>query len=214
MTKFTLAGLLVIVLLASSCDHASPPTSVETLQPAVVVMPTVPPVPGKSADCALPAYDLKSLAEKVTASARLPLSVVRKLVQGNPQLPRYFQESPDLTPLDTVRCAGYTLVSLLWEHDTCCEDVYYLTFAPNSQRLLDWKQVASQGADGFWQAKSTMRVGTEGRLTVTTLAENQEDEGAAYYRDSLTRRYSVTPEGHFVTLLKDSVRTHHLRSDR
>ncbi|MBF9142689.1 hypothetical protein [Hymenobacter properus] len=121
----------------------------------------------------------------------------------------------DIFALDTVACQGFFLVSWLHRHEDCCEELYYLTFDNGERRLLDIKQVASGGADGDWQARSTMRLGKDGRLRTTTTAHNAisprdvRPDGSilAYeHTDVVVKEFALNPNGQISCVLKDSTR--------
>lgn len=110
----------------------------------------------------------------------------------------YSSEYEDLFVLDTLRCQGYTLVPVLWRHEDCCEDVYYLTTSPNGSAVLDSVRIAGRGMDGQWHAEASMRLAANRELHVTTLEENGSDsEGEPNLLDSVITAYTVTPQGRF-----------------
>ncbi|WP_084443101.1 hypothetical protein [Hymenobacter roseosalivarius] len=148
-------------------------------------------------------------------ASRLTSTAVAQLVRSNPQLPAPFRDYHPyvaLSALDTVHCAAFTLVTVLYQSEDCCEDLYYLTFAAGTQQLLDWRQVASRGMDGQWQAEATLHRDVIGRLVVTELVDESEDEGPTYYRDSVVIAYTISPQGHFRSTRLDSIRTNRTRT--
>jgi hypothetical protein len=210
---YTVGALLVgLGALASSCnrpaeEQAAAPAPPPAAQPSA---PAPAPLPQPPA-CPLPAYQWKALADKPV----LDSLTVAALARQHPQLPEFFREYSavyeHLRVLDTIRCAGFTLLPLLYEHEDCCEDLLYLTFTPDGRQLLDYLRPAGRGADGQWQAEATLRAEASGQLRVTTKTRNQDDEGPAYYRDVVQYAYSLTPAGRFVRTRLDSVRTTHRR---
>lgn len=167
-------------------------------------------------NCKLPVYQLTKLEPAPTR--RLDSVFVAQLVAQAPRLKRSFgtyTHDDDLFALDTLACQGFFLVSWLHRHEGCCEELYYLTFDNAERRLLDIKQVASAGADGDWQARSTLRTVKGGKLRATTTAHNaisprdvQPDGSILAYEhtDVVVKEFSLQPTGQISRTLVDSTR--------
>ncbi|WP_139925217.1 hypothetical protein [Hymenobacter sp. DG01] len=123
--------------------------------------------------------------------------------------------------LDTLHCAGFTLIPLLHQHEDCCQELYYLTFKGST--LVDVKEVASSGGDGDWSKTSTLTLLPNGRLRVISRevdaveveeADISLDTAATlaalnkqrYALDSTVTDFELTPQGKLVRLPVDSVR--------
>jgi hypothetical protein len=166
--------------------------------------------------CKLPTYQLTKL--NPTPVRRLDSAVVARLVMQAPVLKRSFgsyTRYDDLFALDTIACQGFFLVSWLHRHEGCCEELYYLTFDNEERKLLDIKQLAAGGADGNWQARSTMRLVKGGRLRATTTAQNaisprdvQPDGSILAYEhtDVVVKEFMLMPTGRISLMLLDSTR--------
>jgi len=121
----------------------------------------------------------------------------------------------DLFVLDTLACQHFFLVAWLHRHEGCCEELYYLTFANKERNLLAIQEVASGGADGDWQAHSTMRLLKGGKLRTKTTAHNAisprdvQPNGSilAYeHTDVVRKEFVLTPNGRIIRTLIDSTR--------
>jgi len=219
MHSFRVLFLALVVGLLTACQEAP--------SQEAVVRPPTPPVPSAAAPaptapippaepCPLPVYQLEELGKKVTDKSRLSSVAVKRWMKRYPRLPSWFSEygdGQDLHVLDTLTCPAYTLVTMLYQHEDCCEDLYYVTYTPDRSALVGWQRVAQRGADGLWQAESHLRLDSNARLVVTHLADNQEDEGPAYYRDSVITRFELTPAGRWVRVRLDSTRTNRTRQE-
>jgi hypothetical protein len=213
LSPCAVATLAVSTLALAGCQP-SPPFDSQPVQGSAPI-----PSATNAASCALPAYEFATLRTRFSAPSRLSAATVAALVRRNPQLPdhfaRYQDYEQDLFAIDTLRCAQYWLVPLLYRYDDCCEDLYYLTFAPGAQQLRDWQRVASRGADGFWQQQARLQAHADGHLTVTSVGEDEDSEapesqGRRYVRDSVVRTYRVSAGGRLTRLRVDSIRTTHL----
>gem|GEM_PF-6924070 len=166
--------------------------------------------------CKLPTYQLDKL--NPSPARRLDSAVVARLVMQAPRLKQRFgsyTRYDDLIALDTMACQGFFLVSWLPRHEDCCEELYYLTFDNEESKLLDIQKIASGGADGDWQAHSTMRIVKGGRLRATTTAQNaisprdvQPDGSIPAYEhtDVVVKEFALRPTGRISRLLIDSTR--------
>ncbi len=114
-----------------------------------------------------------------------------------------------------MACQSFFLVSWLHRHEGCCEELYYLTFDNEKRKLLDIKQIASGGADGDWQARSTMRLMKGGRVSAKTTAHNaisprdvQPDGSILAYEhtDVVVKEFALNANGQINCVLKDSTR--------
>ena len=214
-------NLALLVGLVTACHEAPSQETVAVTRPPAPPAPSTaapgsPPSAPPALPCPLPVYQLEELGKQLVGKARLSPAAVKQWLQRYPRLPRWFGDygdGQDLRVVDTLKCPGYTLVTMFYEHEDCCEDLYYVTYTPDRSALVGWQRVAQRGADGFWQAESRLRRDADGRLVVTHLADNQEDEGSAYYRDSVVTRYELTPAGRWARVRLDSARTNHTRRE-
>lgn len=166
--------------------------------------------------CTLPTYQLAQLSP--ARARRLDSVVVARLVVQAPRLKQRFgsyTRYDELFALDTVACQGFFLVSWLHRHEDCCEELYYLTFDNEEKKLLDIQQIASGGADGDWQARSTMRLLKGGKLRATTTAHNaisqrdvQPDGSITAYEhtDVTVKEFALLPTGRISRMRIDSTR--------
>ncbi|WP_133256838.1 hypothetical protein [Hymenobacter edaphi] len=128
---------------------------------------------------------------------------MQAMLRRTPRLPGFFKdynEYVDLVLLDSLRCPAYNLLTVLWRHEDCCEDLYYLTTSPTGSAVLDSVRIAARGLDGQWHAEALMRPTGNGELLVTAREENDSDaQNEPNVLDSVVTAYAVTPQGRFVT---------------
>jgi hypothetical protein len=221
MAKWQLASALLVAGCAAPSEGEKQATDTNTQSVAAVVKPAASskkPLPVFQPDisCKLPVYQLANLEPAPTR--RLDSAFVAQLVIKAPRLKRSFgsyTHDDDIFALDTMACQGFFLVSWLHRHEGCCEELYYLTFDNEERKLLDIKQVASGGADGDWQARSTMRLMKGGRLRAKTTAHNaisprdvQPDGSILAYEhtDVVVKEFALSSDGQINCMLKDSTR--------
>jgi hypothetical protein len=189
----------------AGCNH---PAATES-EPGAVAAPKAEAEPGAAA-CALPAYDLLRLQPR--AAQRLDSVQVAGLYNQHARLKRdfnYYSRYEHVYALDTVRCAGFTVLTLYREDESGHRDLYYLTLDAAARRVQQVELVAAWGSDGGWAGETWMQRRGR-RLRVTAVDElSEEATGTGYSTsttDSVVVDYHLSPAGRLMRTRIDSAR--------
>ncbi|RTQ48523.1 hypothetical protein EJV47_16255 [Hymenobacter gummosus] len=123
-------------------------------------------------------------------------------------LEHYYPEE-HVYALDTVRCAGFALLTVYHVDESGHHDLYYITLDPVVQRVRQVKLVAAWGSDGGWRGETTMQRRGQ-RLRVRAVDEIVDEASHDAYTtrttESFTVDYHLSPAGQLVQTRIDSSR--------
>lgn len=194
--------LPLVAALVMGCD---PPATTESA--AAEARPAAEPA---VAACALPVYELQNL--QPPAARRLDSVQVAGLYAQDPNLRRvletYYPEE-HVYALDTVRCAGFALLTVYHVDESGHHDLYYITLDSAVRRVRRAVLVAAWGSDGGWSGETTMRRhGRRLRIrAVDTMDdETSNDEYTTHTTDSMVVDYHLNPAGQLILTRRDSSR--------
>lgn len=194
--------LLLVASFVLGCDQPA-----TTKSAAAGALPEAEPA---VAACALPVYELRNL--QPPTARRLDSVQVAGLYAQDPDLRRvletYYPEE-HVYALDTVRCAGFALLTVYHVDESGHYDLYYFTLDAAVRRVRQAVLVAAWGSDGGWSGETTMqRRGRRLRVSSADAVDDEAstDEYTTRTTDSVVVDYHLSPAGQLMLTRVDSSR--------